>query len=191
MEQAPVVPSPAMKILAVSGSLRAASPNTALLRAAALLAPAGVEIDLYTGLGGLPHFNPDLEDAEPPAVTELRARVREAGGLLFAVPEYAHGVPGALKNLLDWLVGGEEFIYKPIALLNASPRATHAQASLRETVRTMSGNLVENASIAVPLLGKALDPAAIAADPELSVLLRGALAELVRAIESLPRLDLG
>jgi chromate reductase len=180
-----------MKILAISGSLRAASTNSALLRAAALLAPAGVEIELYKDLGGLPHFNPDLEDAEPPAVTGLRARVREAGGLLFAVPEYAHGVPGALKNLLDWLVGGEEFIDKPVALFNASPRATHAQASLRETIRTMSGHIVEEASIPVPLLGKVLDPEAIAADPELSVMLRGALAAFARAIESLPRLDLG
>ncbi|MFL6262976.1 MAG: NADPH-dependent FMN reductase [Thermoanaerobaculia bacterium] len=180
-----------MKILAISGSLRAASTNTALLRAAALLAPAGVEIDLYKGLGGLPLFNPDLEDAEPPAVTGLRARVREAGGLLFAVPEYAHGVPGTLKNLLDWLVGGEEFIYKPVALLNASPRATHAQASLRETIRTMSGQIVEEASVDVPLLGRPLDPDAIAADPELSALLRAALAAFARAVESLPRLDLG
>jgi chromate reductase, NAD(P)H dehydrogenase (quinone) len=179
-----------MKILAISGSLRAASTNTALLRAAALLAPAGVEIDLYRGLGDLSHFNPDLEDAEPPAVTDLRARVREAGGLLFAVPEYAHGVPGALKNLLDWLVGGEEFIYKPIALFNASPRATHAQASLRETIRTMSGQIVEEASIPVPLLGRALDPGSIVADPELSVPLREAVAAFARAIESLPRLDL-
>jgi len=180
-----------MKILAISGSLRAASTNTALLRAAALLAPAGVEIDLYKGLGGLPHFNPDLEGVEPPAVTALRARVREAGGLLFAVPEYAHGVPGALKNLLDWLVGGEEFIYKPVALLNASPRATHAQASLRETVRTMSGCIVQEASVAVPLLGRPADPQAIAADPELSALLRAALTAFARAVESLPGLGPG
>jgi len=180
-----------MKILAISGSLRAASTNTALLRAAALLAPAGVEINLFQGLGDLPHFNPDLEDAEPPAVTNLRVRLREAGGLLFAVPEYAHGVPGALKNLLDWLVSAEEFIYKPVALLNASPRATHAQASLRETIQTMSGRIVEEASIAVPLLGRPLDPAAIAADPELSLLLREAVAAFARAIEALPRLDLG
>src|SRR3954464_8693604 len=180
-----------MKILAISGSLRAASTNTALLRAAALLAPEGVEIDLYRFLGDLPHFNPDLEDAEPPAVTELRVRVREAGGLLFAVPEYAHGVPGALKNLLDWLVGGEEFIYKPVALLNASPRATHAQASLRETIRTMSGQIVEEASIAVPLLGRPLDPEAIAADPEFAGPIREAIAPVVRAFESWPCLNLG
>lgn len=180
-----------MKILAVSGSLRAASTNMALLRAVALLAPAGITIELYQGLGGLPHFNPDLEDSEPPAVTDLRVRVREAGGLLFAVPEYAHGVPGALKNLLDWLVGGEEFIDKPVALLNASPRSTHAQTSLRETIRTMSGHIVEEASIAVPLLARSPDPEAIAADPELSTLVRTALAAFARAIESLPRPDLG
>ena len=84
--------------------------------------------------------------------TDLRDRVRRADGLLISSPEYAHGVPGAMKNALDWLVGGEEFIYKPVALLNASPRATHAQASLAETIRTMSGRLVPEASIAVPSL---------------------------------------
>jgi chromate reductase len=99
-----------MRILAISGSLRAASSNTALLRAAAALAPEGMEVVLYGGLGDLPHFNPDLEGAAPPAVIDLWARVREADGLLIACPEYAHGVPGAMKNALDWLVGGDEFI---------------------------------------------------------------------------------
>ena len=182
---------PALKILAISGSLRAASTNTALLRAVALLAPADVEIDLYRGLGDLPHFNPDLEDAEPPAVTSFRVRVRDSDGLLLAVPEYAHGVPGALKNLLDWLVGGEEFIYKPVALLNASPRATHAQGSLRETIRTMSGHIVDEASIAVPLLSKAPDAAAIAADPGIAAALGEALAAFARALRSLSGGNLG
>jgi NAD(P)H-dependent FMN reductase len=150
----------------------------------AALAPEGVGIDLYGGLGDLPLFNPDLEAAEPPAVTDLRARVRGADGLLIASPEYAHGVPGAMKNALDWLVGGEEFIYKPVALLNASPRATHAQASLAETIRTMSGRIVAAASIDVPLLGRNLDAAGIAADPEIASALRAALAAFARAIES-------
>jgi chromate reductase len=171
-----------IRILAISGSLRAASANTALLRAAASLAPAGVEIEVYGGLGELPHFNPDLEADEPPAVTDLRQRVRCADGLLISSPEYAHGVPGAMKNALDWLVGGEEFIHKPVALLNASPRATHAQASLAETVTTMSGRLIAEASIAVPLLGAKLDAAGIAAHPEVSVLLREAIAAFARAI---------
>lgn len=173
----------AVRILAISGSLRAASSNTALLRAAALLAPEGVEITVYGGLGELPHFNPDLEEAEPPAVTELRHQVRIADGLLISSPEYAHGVPGVLKNALDWLVGGDEFIGKPVALLNASPRAIHAQASLRETVITMSGRIVDEASIAVPLLAKNLDAADIAAHPEMSKAVEAAVVAFARAIQ--------
>jgi NAD(P)H-dependent FMN reductase len=172
-----------VRILAISGSLRAVSSNTALLRAAALLAPAGVEIALYGGLGDLPHFNPDLESSEPPTVTALRARVRWADGLLIASPEYAHGVPGAMKNALDWLVGGDEFIRKPVALFNASPRASHAQASLAETITTMSGRIVAEASIAVLLLGRNLDAAGIAASPEIADAVRAALAAFARAIE--------
>jgi chromate reductase, NAD(P)H dehydrogenase (quinone) len=171
-----------IRILAISGSLRAVSSNTALLHAAAALAPAGVEIEVYGGLGELPHFNPDLEADEPAAVTDLRARVRRADGLLISSPEYAHGVPGAMKNALDWLVGGDEFIYKPVALLNASPRATHAQASLAETITTMSGRLIAEASIAVPLLGAKLDAAGIAAHPEIAGALREALGAFARAI---------
>src|SRR5215213_1044561 len=140
-----------MRILAISGSLRRVSSNTSLLGAAALLAPEGVEVIVYDGLGDLPHFNPDLEANEPPAVTGLRAQVRAADGLLISSPEYAHGVPGSLKNALDWLVGGDEFIDKPVALLNATPPATWAQASLAETVTVMSGRLVHEASIEVPL----------------------------------------
>jgi chromate reductase len=172
-----------MKILAIPGSLRTVSSNKALLYAAAALAPAGMEILLYGGLGDLPHFNPDLEGAEPPAVIDLWRRVREADGLLISSPEYAHGVPGAMKNALDWLVGGDEFIRKPVALLNASPRATHAQASLAETITTMSGRIVAEASIAVPLLGGKLEAAGIAAHPEIASALREALEAFARAIE--------
>ena len=171
-----------VRLLAISGSLRAVSSNTALLRAASLLAPDGVEITLYTGVGDLPHFNPDLEASEPPAVTDVRARIKMADGLLISSPEYAHGVPGVLKNALDWLVGGEEFVGKPVALLNASPRATHAQGSLAETVKTMSARLVPEASIAVPLLGKNLDEAGIVANPEMASALRAAIAAFARAI---------
>jgi len=176
-----------MRILAISGSLRRASSNTALLRAAASLAPEGVEVVAYAGLGDLPHFNPDLEEAEPlpPSVADLRAQVRAADGLLISSPEYAHGVPGVMKNALDWLVGGEEFIWKPVALLNASPRSTHAQASLIETITTMSGRVVAEASIALPLLGRKIDEAGIVADPELSSALRAALAAFAREIREI------
>ena len=116
-----------MRILAISGSLRSTSSNTTVLRAAQILAPPGVEVILYEGLGVLPHFNPDLDGDEPPQlVLELRSEVGLADGLLISSPEYAHGVPGSLKNALDWLVASVEFPNKAVALLNTSPRSTHA-----------------------------------------------------------------
>jgi chromate reductase len=174
-----------VRILAISGSLRDASSNTAVLHAAALLAPEGVEIAIYKGLGSLPHFNPDL-DGEPalPAVLDFRSQLKASGGVLISSPEYAHGVPGVLKNALDWVVGSGELAGKRVALINASPRATHAQASLAETLTVMSANLIAGASITLPLLGKKLDAAGIAADPELSSTLRSAILAFASAVAS-------
>lgn len=172
-----------LRILAISGSLRAVSSNTHLLRAAAQLAPEGVDVVLYDGLDGLPHFNPDVEEhVLPGPVADLRAAVGAADGLLISSPEYAHGVPGSLKNALDWLVGGFEFVYKPVALLNASPRSTFAHPQLAETLRTMSGRVVEEASIALPISGSGLDPDGIVADPRFADPLRVALATFAQFI---------
>ena len=115
-----------MKILTVSGSLRAASSNTAVLDALPLLAPPGFEITRYLGLGELPHFNPDLDDGStvPDPVAAFRRAVGEADGLILSSPEYAHGIAGSFKNGLDWLVGSLEFPGKPVALINAAPRAS-------------------------------------------------------------------
>ena len=105
-----------MKIVAITGSLRTASSNTALLCAMSQLAPPDVEIVLYEELGTLPHFNPDLdEDVPPESVARLRALLQAAAGVLISSPEYAHGVPGSLKNLLDWLVSAGELVGKPVA----------------------------------------------------------------------------
>jgi NAD(P)H-dependent FMN reductase len=175
--------SQALRILAISGSLRQVSSNTALLQAAIALSPTHVEMKLYDGLGDLPHFNPDLEPTEPPSVTDLRAQLKWSDGLIISSPEYAHGIPGVLKNALDWLVSGEEFAGKPIALFNASPRAVHAQASLTEIVTTMAGRIVPEASITVSLLGKNLDATEIAADPEIADRLQAAIIAFANAIE--------
>lgn len=172
------------RILAISGSLRAHSSNTETLRAAAIVAPESVTVTLYDGLGGLPHFNPDLdgEGAVPPdSVRDFRSQIGDADALLICSPEYAHGVPGSLKNALEWLVSSSEMLFKPIGLINVSPRSTHANASLAETLRTMSTVLVEGASIELPLAGKAIDAAGIAADPQLARALRSAIDTLVAA----------
>jgi chromate reductase len=172
-----------MRLLALPGSLRAASSNTAALEALGRLAPAGVEILLYRDLAALPHFNPDDdEDAPPASVASLRALVGASAGLLIAMPEYAHGVPGAFKNALDWLVSSDVFPGKPVALINTAPRAFHAQSALRETLATMSARLIPEAFVALPLTGQDLDAESIVANPRFAAPLRAALDCLIAAI---------
>jgi NAD(P)H-dependent FMN reductase len=170
-----------MRFLAIPGSLRAQSSNRAVLDAARALAPSGVEVALFEGVGTLPHFNPD-DDVEPfpPAVAAWRSEVGHADALLICSPEYARGVPGALKNAIDWLVSGFEVIGKPIASINASPIATAGQNALLTTLRTI-GNVVEDASITLPLTSSQRSAQAIIADPELAGALRAALESLAVA----------
>ncbi|RQT04179.1 NADPH-dependent FMN reductase [Burkholderia contaminans] len=170
-------------IVALCGSLRAQSYNAALLDAAALVAPRGMRIARFDRLGEFPLFNPDTEYPSPTAVRDLIDRVNAADGLLIASPEYAHGVTGVMKNALDWIVGCEAVVYKPVAVLNASPRATHADAALRETLSVMSANIVERASITLPILGSQLDATGIAAHPPFASALADALHALRAAIQ--------
>ncbi|MEJ2509478.1 MAG: NAD(P)H-dependent oxidoreductase [Gammaproteobacteria bacterium] len=172
------------RILAISGSLRQSSLNSMLLRAVARLAPPGIEVSLFPGLGELPLFNPDIESPEPPPVGRLREAILATDALVIASPEYAHGVTGVMKNALDWMVGNETFVDRPVALLNASPRATHAQAALRETVVTMSARVVEEACITVPILGSGLDEEAIVAHREIGPALVAALESLAADVRS-------
>ena len=168
----------AVNILAISGSLRAVSINSMLLRAAARLAPPGIGIDVYRDLGTLPLFNPDLETQDPRQVAELRTRIVSSAAVLIASPEYAHGVTGVLKNALDWMVGNESFVGKPVALWNASPRATIAQAALRETVETMAARIIPEACVTLPILGSGLDEDGIVNNPAIRHTIIGALLAL-------------
>ena len=170
-----------IRLLAISGSLRAVSTNSALLQAAALLAPPGLSIAFYDGIAGLPHFNPDLDTEPLPApVVEWRRRIAEADGLLISSPEYARGIPGSLKNALDWLVSGPEHPGKPIAFFHASERGTASQAALRLVLETMGTRVVDAASITIPLLGKQTDAAEIASDPSIAAKISDALDALAQ-----------
>jgi chromate reductase len=168
-----------MRIVAIPGSLRAASSNKLALEAMKVLAPSDVQVEIYDGLGSLPHFNADLdvEGATPPtAVADLRERLRAADGLLISSPEYAHGVPGSLKNALDWLVSDGLLVGKRVVLVNATPPSTYAQASLLETLTVMNWTVVK--TIEVPLRGKKLDVAGVVADRGLSETLRSGIVAL-------------
>jgi chromate reductase, NAD(P)H dehydrogenase (quinone) len=95
-----------MKMLAISGSLRASSSNTAILRSIAKLVTTNIQLSIYDGLGNLPHFNPELDnDNVISSVQDWRDRIRASDGIIFCTPEYAHGVPGVLKNGLDCFFG--------------------------------------------------------------------------------------
>ena len=141
--------------------MRAASSNLTLLRAAAAIAVEDIEMTIAAPLDRLPHFNPDLDDPEldasapPEAVRVWRREIAEAAGVYICSPEYAFGIPGPLKNALDWLVPSGELYRKPTALITASPNyggAQHAQAHLRDTLRAQHAHLLEAACVSVPMV---------------------------------------
>lgn len=158
-----------------------------LLRAAAMIAPPRVEVVLYTELGTIPPYNPDF-DIEPvlEPIARLRAALRDASAVIFSTPEYAHGIPGALKNALDWVVASGELSAKPVALLNASSRGAHARAALQEVLRTMDARLVSQAEITIPLLGQSLDSSEIVANDEFAELLLAAVTTIAAAASTVP-----
>ena len=164
---------PAVRILAVSGSLQARSSNRALLRTARRVAPAGVELVDSISVGDIPPFNPDVErDGPAPAVVSAwRRQVAAAeGGVLFASPEYAHSLPGSLKNALDWLVGSGELYGRRVAVLCGSPRpggGAKGRAALEQTLRAQGAVVVVSATVGVVaadrLAEELWDPAAVEA----------------------------
>jgi chromate reductase len=161
-----------LKLLAIPGSLRTASINAAFCHAAVQLAPVGLDVSVYTGLGQLPLFNPDLEMTPPAEVLRLRAAIHEADALLMASPEYAHGVSGVMKNALDWLVSFEGFVAKPVAVVNTSPRAHHAYDALLETLRTMSATLIPEGCVTIQLLAACTTQAEMIKTPMVATRIR-------------------
>jgi NAD(P)H-dependent FMN reductase len=148
------------KLLLISGSLRGASTNSATLRTAAALAPAGVEAEIYDGMGRLPHFNPDDDPADgvglDAEVAALRAALDLTDALLLSTPEYAGALPGSFKNLLDWTVGGGQMDAMPTAWINVSGAAApsggaDAHDSLRKVLGFTGAQIVEDACLRLPL----------------------------------------
>ena len=131
-----------MKIIGISGSLRAGSSNAAVLR-------AFPEIEVWEGLGDLPHFNPDLDGDDPPeSVRAFRELLRSADGVIICSPEYAHGIPGSLKNALDWLVSDGTLVGKPVVVITTAPTyGEFAHAQLVEVLTTMQWNVLRDACL--------------------------------------------
>jgi NAD(P)H-dependent FMN reductase len=159
-----------MRLLLLNGSLRAGSTNDAVLATVEQVAAAGVNVERYRDMALLPHFNPDDDhDPLPSAVVDLRRAIDAADALLICTPEYAGDMPGSLKNLLDWTVGGVETEGKPVAWINASTSPTGAAGTHRalRTVLTYTGcSIVDDACVQVPVPRPAIADGVVI-DPEL------------------------
>jgi NAD(P)H-dependent FMN reductase len=176
-----------MDFLAISGSLRPESSNTALLRAAQALVPPGLRVTLYEGLAGLPPFDPGLEPEEAPGpVQAFRDQIRAAEGVIICTPEYAHGMPGILKNALEWTVASGEFVDKPVAALSSSPAASGGEKALAwliQTLAVMSAHILPEVSQPIPFGRSRVKSDGEIVDPALAVTLRAILDGLARAVE--------
>jgi chromate reductase len=177
-----------MRILAISGSLRDGSNNTALLRALREEAPVGVEVDIWQGLKVVPPYDQDDDVVPgPEAVEAFRELVRESDGVFFATPEYNSSIPGALKNALDWAsrpVATNVFRNKPVAVISSSAGAfggVWAAAELRKVLGAMGARVTE-AELSVAHAHEKVGEDGVVADDHLCEGLRAALDTLVTSV---------
>jgi chromate reductase len=175
-----------MRILTLCGSLRRRSSNQSILHSFARLVPSTIAVEHFDGIAALPHFNPDLDSEDavpPPEVAKLRRAISEASAVVISTPEYAHGLPGSFKNALDWLVSDPGFAGKPVAILHVARGSTWALDSLREVLKTMSAEIIEAASVSLPLGSNQMDEAAILARSDLRTLLVGSVEALSAVVD--------
>lgn len=140
-------------ILAISGSTRIHSSNLNLIKAIEKLYASELSIKIYDGLLNLPQFNPDDDTENPPVpVTHLRKQIKEANGILICTPEYAMGIPGSLKNLLDWTVSSSDFSNKPVVAITASSLGQKAHASLVGTLQVIEARITESTQLLISFI---------------------------------------
>jgi chromate reductase, NAD(P)H dehydrogenase (quinone) len=137
-------------ILAISGSTRQFSTNVNLINCIVHLYSNKLNIEMFEGLSEIPHFNPDFDNENPPkSISAFRKQLREADGILICTPEYAMGVPGTLKNAIDWTVSSMELSHKPVALITASTAGQKAHHSLIETLRILEADMPDGSVLLI------------------------------------------
>jgi chromate reductase, NAD(P)H dehydrogenase (quinone) len=138
------------KVVAICGSTKKESSNMGLIKAIARTYPDHLDVTIFKGLAELPQFNPDLDNDTPPEkISAFRRLLRSNDGILICTPEYAMGVPGALKNALDWTVSSMEFSHKPVALITASSQGEKGHRSLLETLLVIESNIPEESRLLI------------------------------------------
>ena len=138
------------KVIAICGSTRKESVNLSYIQAITNLAGGIFEVSLFDGLADLPHFNPDNDiQPAPENVTKFRNALRTADGILICTPEYAMGVPGTLKNAIDWTVSSCEFLHKPVALVTASSQGKKAHLSWLDTLQIIESRITNETQLLI------------------------------------------
>jgi chromate reductase, NAD(P)H dehydrogenase (quinone) len=165
------------KILAIPGSLRLNSSSNYILSAILSVAPKDIVCEIYQGIGSLPHFN-DPEET-PGSVVEFRQKIREADAVLICTPEYAFGIPGSLKNALDWTVGTGDFVDKPVGLVTASSQGEKGHAAMLLVLTAIAARVIDESTLLIPFVKAKLDRNGIVKDNSLLE----ELATVVRALE--------
>ncbi|MES1217771.1 MAG: NADPH-dependent FMN reductase [Bacteroidota bacterium] len=157
-----------IKITGISGSLRENSSNTNILMQMASKIADDVDFSIYNGIGQLPHFSPEVDGENVPlAVKNFRDEIRASDGIIICTPEYAFGVPGSLKNALDWTVSSGEFVNKPLALITASLSGEKGHAALMHTLTALSTDTPEERALLIPFIRTKLDEKGFIKTPEL------------------------
>lgn len=138
------------RIIAISGSIRQSSVNLQLINAIVEISSDKLDINIFEGLSDIPHFNQDLDMNDPPkSITDFRRQLNEADGILICTPEYAMGVPGTLKNAIDWTVSSMEFSHKPVALITASSVGQKGHLSLMETLKIIESDIPDSSQLLI------------------------------------------
>jgi NAD(P)H-dependent FMN reductase len=146
------------KVLAISGSTRANSTNRQYIMAFRDIAKEIMEVELYENIAELPAFNPDLDNESVPAiVTNFRNKIRMVDGVLICTPEYAMGIPGSLKNAIDWTVSSCEFSQKPVALITASTSGSKGHKALIDVLNVIEAIPATEAQLLIPFAKTKID----------------------------------
>lgn len=170
-----------MEILAISGSLRNFSSTHLLLKIIASLVPHDIVFEVYESIGDLPHFN---DDPQPPmSVERWRKALQDADALLICTPEYAFGVPGSLKNAIDWTVSSGEFVGKPTALITAATGGEKAHAALLMILTALSANVKEEGTLLISSIRSKMNKEGQIIDSEMLTQLARVVTVLVNAIK--------
>jgi chromate reductase len=178
------MPQSRKKVLAISGSTRENSTNHRLIKEISELSKEIFDVQLYKGISSLPHFNPDKnKENVAKEIADFREQLKGSDGVIICTPEYAHGVPGTLKNAIDWTVGTSDFSHKPTLLITASTDGKYGHHALLETLRVIEAENIDELQLLIPFASTKMNHEDKIIDEDLLSEIKKLIADLNKTIE--------